>query len=91
MICNFEVTIDKEKEFSMYENVQSLLMVAQMMSPYKLESEYVTSDYDSKVIIRLKNFELTEEIIENWNQQSLKMLETLGYSYDDTFPSKTKN
>ena len=80
MICNFEATIDKEKEFSMYETVQSLLMMAQMMSPYKLESECVTSDYDSKVTIRLKNFELTEEIIENWNQQSLKMLEMLGCS-----------
>lgn len=80
MILNFEVTLDREKEFSMYENVQSLLMAAQMMSPYKLESEYVTSDYDSKVIIRLKNFELTEETIENWNQQSLKMLEMLGCS-----------
>lgn len=80
MICNFEVTIDKEKEFSMYENVQSLLMMAQMMSPYKLESECVTSDYDSKVTIRLKNFEITEEIIENWNQQSVKMLGMLGCS-----------
>jgi hypothetical protein len=80
MILNFEVTLDREKEFSMYENVQSLLMMAQMISPYKLESECVTSDYDSKVTIRLKNFELTEEIIENWNQQSLKMMEMLGCS-----------
>lgn len=78
MICNFEVTLDREKEFSMYENLQSLLMMAQMISPYKLESECVTSDYDGKVTIRLKNFEITEEIIENWNQQSLKMLEMLG-------------
>lgn len=78
MICNFEVTLDKEKEFSMYESIQSLLMMAQMISPYRLESEYVTSAYDNKVTIRLKNFEITEELIENWNQQSLKMLEMLG-------------
>lgn len=88
MICNFEVIIDKEKEFSMYENVQSLLMMAQMMAPYRLEFECVTSDYDSKVTFRLKNFEITEETIENWNQQSLKMMKMLGCSpYDDNFPS----
>lgn len=61
-------------------------MMAQMMSTYKLESECVTSDYDSKVTIRLKNFEITEETIENWNQQSVKMLGMLGCSYDDSFP-----
>lgn len=80
MILNFEVTLDREKEFSMYENIQSLLMMAQMMAPYRLESEYVTSDYDSKVTIRLKNFEITEETIENWNQQSVKMMGMLGCS-----------
>lgn len=73
MKINFECTVNKYDEPDMLEQVQSILLVTNMLSPTKLKSEYV-DNCDGTITIRVKDYELTSEALEDMNNRTSSLM-----------------
>ena len=76
MITNLEMTFNVEEEFAMMESMMYTLQALQLISPYKLNMEQVDNS-DGTVTLRLNNFELTNEMLNNIGD-NLEMLGKIG-------------
>ena len=77
MKINAEFNIDLEKERDMLEQVKVTLYGLQLLSPYKIDMEYVTN-LDNTVTIRVKDFSLTTADLADMNAKSLAMLDKIN-------------
>lgn len=73
MKLNIEATLNKEEESDMIENIQSLVVMLNLMSSVRINSEYVDNN-DGTVTIRLLDYEVTQDTIEDLNQQTINLM-----------------
>ena len=77
MKINAQILFDKEKEFDLLELFLCTLIVLNMLSPYRVNSELIDNS-DGTVELRLIDYTLSQETLNNLNSKSESLLKNYG-------------